>query len=449
MLANDAHWKDDIDKRDPDYSFTALHYASKYGHAEFMVLLIDHGADVSARIPDGRTCLHLAATYSGAATVNELVIHGARVDDRDSFGLTPLDLARQNNNLSALRALQKWSSFRDESVSPDLPAQTFVTENEVLMFAEKEKSVGLRLLDARVSRLRESRQSESQDRLSCASLRLLEKHACLCLAEGFNEEAVDSLLLRWQLARQLHLEDPAQLPLSSCLKVVEELVDFCVRDGNLRSAMDYIDDCLELLGDDDSPRNVSDSHHRWHTLNRRLEVCSSLSHSDDSYLGECLTTIHRSLKLSNCLFDYTHGEPLEILPVMEREVDALERMERYPEVVLKAAALASISRRHQGNLHPQSISLKLNHIRLLFIYAQINRVSNDWKEQIEFIGSVAEALLSEMQELNPNNAEAYGLLKRCTEFVAAAQLLKKGVGCDLNDALQSQVLSKAITPPPW
>lgn len=443
MLATDSHWRDDVDKRDPDYGFTALHYASKYGHADFMKLLIEHGADVIARIPDGRTCLHLAATYSGASAVDELVVHGARTDDRDSFGLTPLDLARQNNNLPATRALQKWSSLPEEALRPDLHTRMPASdEQELVVETGKSKSVGLRLLEARVSGL-ESREAEQPS--SSAALRLLEKHACLSLAEGFREEALESLLLRWHLAKKLLFETPNQLPLSSCLKTGEELVDFCVHDNNLRSAMVYLDECIDLLREkDDLPEGRAMANSLWSLLNRRIELCVSLSRSDDSFLAESLSTIHRALEMASRLFDFSLGEPMEVVSVVRHEIDVLERMGRLSEAAHRAAALATIPRRHLGALHPQTISLKLDHIRLLMMAVLVNNEFDERRDrQVAFVCSVAEDLLSETQDLNPDNAEAFGLLKRCAEYVAAAQLLKNGSRLDLYDALRSQMLSKA------
>ena len=62
-----------VDSGDPDFGFTAMHYAGRKGHLEVIKLLVSYNADVNVRSPDGRTPLHLAAAYSNKASVLELL----------------------------------------------------------------------------------------------------------------------------------------------------------------------------------------------------------------------------------------------------------------------------------------------------------------------------------------------------------------------------------------
>lgn len=64
--------KADVDARDPDSGWTALHFASRQGKLGAVEVLVEHKAFVGARGPDGRTPLHLAAgwgTYEARSVV--------------------------------------------------------------------------------------------------------------------------------------------------------------------------------------------------------------------------------------------------------------------------------------------------------------------------------------------------------------------------------------------
>ena len=430
MLRTDSNWSKDIDKRDPDYSFTALHYASKYGHVDFIKLLLDHGADVNALIPDGRSCLHLAATYSRAAVINELLVHEAKTDAKDSFGLTPLDLAKQNNNLSAVQALQKWSSFTDPSAIQMETEIMTENENEGL-----QRSPGLIFLTARVAGLK-----ASPERLSPASLRLLEKHACLCLAEGFKDEATDSLILRWRLAVELRKKSISQISLPDCLRIGEDLIEYSVRDNNLRTGIHYLDECITITNNDVFSSTQNGSHALLNLFSRRVKMCVALSYSDDAFLKDALETIDRALALITNIFDCTLGEPLEALPLLINEVDVLERMGRLSDSVQKAVALASTCRRLRGAQDSQSITLQLNYIRLLIVQAQSCVDPSERIRNLEFAGSVADETLSDLRNLNQNNSEAFSLLRRCAEYVSVIKLLKDGRQKLSNEIVQTQIL---------
>lgn len=53
----------DVDARDPDSGWTALHFASRQGKLGAVKILIERKAFIGARGPEGRTPLHLAAGW--------------------------------------------------------------------------------------------------------------------------------------------------------------------------------------------------------------------------------------------------------------------------------------------------------------------------------------------------------------------------------------------------
>ena len=64
-----------------------------------MQLLLSRGADISARMVDGRTPLHRGCERGNRNVVKLLQNHGAIVSAKTTQGETPLDIACRNNNL--------------------------------------------------------------------------------------------------------------------------------------------------------------------------------------------------------------------------------------------------------------------------------------------------------------------------------------------------------------
>jgi hypothetical protein len=99
----------DINARDPDFGLTPLHYACKTVRLSMVKFLMERGADIHLRTPDGRTCLHLAGAYSTREIVLELLGACIDYDAVDNYGCTALQMAKQNQNGKALETLQNWN----------------------------------------------------------------------------------------------------------------------------------------------------------------------------------------------------------------------------------------------------------------------------------------------------------------------------------------------------
>jgi hypothetical protein len=74
--------------------YTPLHYAATGPQPETVKLLLDRGALVNARSPNGSTPLMMAARYGNEASVDLLRERGADVRLRNELGLSAGDFAR-------------------------------------------------------------------------------------------------------------------------------------------------------------------------------------------------------------------------------------------------------------------------------------------------------------------------------------------------------------------
>ena len=88
--------------------WTPLQAAAHQGNRAVVSWLLARGADVNARGPGRRTAAHFAAERNtGPATLALLVEHGADLSARDADGLTPPDVARRNGKVRLVEWMEQ------------------------------------------------------------------------------------------------------------------------------------------------------------------------------------------------------------------------------------------------------------------------------------------------------------------------------------------------------
>ena len=99
-----------------------LHAAAKSGEAGRIALLVRHGANLQARMPDGRTPLHAVARCGRSASIEALLEAGAKPNVTDDTGITPLHLAAITGDAASIIALVEAGADRtaldDEGLAP-------------------------------------------------------------------------------------------------------------------------------------------------------------------------------------------------------------------------------------------------------------------------------------------------------------------------------------------
>jgi Ankyrin repeats (3 copies)/Ankyrin repeats (many copies) len=113
----------DVHSQDVYNRSTPLHLASRQGNEEVARVLVEHGAEVSAKDKDGSTPLHEASSGGGVDLARFLVEHGADASAKGENGLTPLHEASSRGHVYLARFLVEHSadvSAEDESGSTPL-----------------------------------------------------------------------------------------------------------------------------------------------------------------------------------------------------------------------------------------------------------------------------------------------------------------------------------------
>ncbi|KDO21909.1 TKL protein kinase [Saprolegnia parasitica CBS 223.65] len=102
---------------DPSGGQTPLHAAVTKSLEEFLLILIDAGADVEARDQDGRTPLAFALKNQLLQCVTALLATGASVERLDEDGWELLDMAKRDQSLADLVRMLHIAASRKENVA--------------------------------------------------------------------------------------------------------------------------------------------------------------------------------------------------------------------------------------------------------------------------------------------------------------------------------------------
>ena len=114
----------ELERKTPD-GMGALHVACRYGHTDTARLLLEKGADVEARQNTGFTVrpLHVAAFYGHAALVQLLMTFQAQTEAADRSGWLPLHYASQEGHLHVVKLLTSDSASQTRSLQLHVDCQ--------------------------------------------------------------------------------------------------------------------------------------------------------------------------------------------------------------------------------------------------------------------------------------------------------------------------------------
>ncbi|KAL3266235.1 hypothetical protein HHI36_010416 [Cryptolaemus montrouzieri] len=80
----------EVDAVGGELNATPLHWATRQGHLEAIVILMNSGADPTLRDAEGCSCIHLASQFGHTALVAYFIARGVSPDLIDRGGMTPL-----------------------------------------------------------------------------------------------------------------------------------------------------------------------------------------------------------------------------------------------------------------------------------------------------------------------------------------------------------------------
>ena len=100
----------DVNSQSLDGGSSPLHLASLGGHTDLARMLVERGAEVSARYKDGRTALHLASLYGHVYVARMLVEGGADVSAKTKHGSTALHFASYHGHVDLSRMLIEYNA---------------------------------------------------------------------------------------------------------------------------------------------------------------------------------------------------------------------------------------------------------------------------------------------------------------------------------------------------
>ena len=128
-----------------DHGNSPLHLASTHDRFKTIQLLIQRGADVTARNNRNLTALHLLASLQGTESMQMLIQYGADVNARDEGNSTPLHLASSRFRTEPMRLLIQHGAdvnARDKSNSTPLHVTVLtVSDESVQAFIQHEVDV--------------------------------------------------------------------------------------------------------------------------------------------------------------------------------------------------------------------------------------------------------------------------------------------------------------------
>src|SRR5260221_6343775 len=92
-----------------DWLDKPLHTASRHGHLGVVLLLLDHGADVNAKMQGHSTALHLASQRGYLEIVEALLKQGASVGVQDEDDRTPSQVAVRFGERKIVQLLSEYN----------------------------------------------------------------------------------------------------------------------------------------------------------------------------------------------------------------------------------------------------------------------------------------------------------------------------------------------------